>query len=228
MDPPTKPSKSPNVVAHPDGSFSTLEPMSPPPGTRTDAGFAPTAQAPAPAPAPVPMQPFVPAPAYGAGFAVPRLPVPAPSVIVACPRCQTHLQPPVGAPIFACPCGQQMRPPPPQVPYAYAAYPNGGMRFTMGAGTYAVTTPVIGGPGMYAGQVITQPQPYPGYAPAPAPAPAPVRVPVTAPLQAAPRIITCASCRCALQTTSDITICGRCGYRNTSGHVYSGATSKTV
>jgi hypothetical protein len=54
----------------------------------------------------------------------PPAPVAAPLPMVNCPRCSTRLQPPAGAPIFACPCGQQMYapkplpPPPPPLPVA--------------------------------------------------------------------------------------------------------------
>jgi hypothetical protein len=45
-------------------------------------------------------------------------PAPAPLPMVNCPRCKTRLQPPAGAPIFACPCGQQMYAPKPLPPPA--------------------------------------------------------------------------------------------------------------
>jgi hypothetical protein len=57
----------------------------------------------------------------------PPAPAPAPLPMMNCTRCSTRLQPPSGAPIFACPCGQQMYapkplppppPPPPPVPVA--------------------------------------------------------------------------------------------------------------
>ena len=53
-----------------------------------------------------------PPPAAGAQRLYPSTETQPPHVVVVqCPKCKQHLNPPAGVPIFACPCGQRMRAP---------------------------------------------------------------------------------------------------------------------
>lgn len=137
------------------------------------------------------------------GIMVVSAPAPAPRVVVACPSCGQHLMPPPGAAVFACPCGQLMRPPPMPQPVMMSVVPE---------------LEPLGPFGYTPGMVLRQP----GAADA-APAkgassggPAAVRsgAGAAAGAGAAPRVIQCGRCRVSLSTTTAVTICGACGFRN--------------